>query len=54
MEAGGSYGLRDDWGNITELAATAVLALPVDLLSVRKIGYNGEQSSGERVLVNPH
>jgi hypothetical protein len=33
-------------GNITELAATAVVAPLIDLLSVRTIGYNGEQCSG--------
>ena len=33
-------------GNIAELAATALVALLIVLLSVRTIGYRGERSSG--------
>ena len=41
-------------GNITELAATAVVALLIDLLSVRTIRYNENSAAAERVSVNPH
>ena len=33
-------------GNIVELAATAIVALLVALLSVQTIGYRGERRSG--------
>src|SRR3981189_3707547 len=41
-------------GNIAELAATAFVALLIVLLSVRTIGYRGEQcGGGERVRQSP-
>jgi len=42
------------WGNIAEPAATAFVALLIALLSVRTIGYSGEQcSGGEGVSQSP-
>jgi hypothetical protein len=41
-------------GNITKLAATAVVALLIDLLPVRTIGYNENSAAAERESVNPH
>lgn len=41
-------------GNITELAATAVVVRLIDLSPVRIIGYNENSAAAERVSVNLH
>jgi hypothetical protein len=40
-------------GNIAELAATAFVALLIVLLSVRTVGYRGEQCSGGEGVSQP-
>jgi hypothetical protein len=37
-----------------KLAGTAVVALLIELLPVRTIGYNENSAAAERVSVNPH
>ena len=40
-------------GNIAELAATAFVALLIVLLSIRTIGYRGEQCGGGESVSQP-